>query len=233
MKQLTKLIFFVFLFMLPIVSAQYSLPYDYYGTPSFSTFFSPSQWLQNEWFKFALLFLFFFALSYYGLRIVFREKIYVEGKPTGETRFHKGTAVAVAAVISIFLASATMSYFDVLIGEKFVVYLLILGALIGIIALTLLLMSIGFSGIFWFCAVYSLLYIIYSTRTLPSEWKYAIRNVLPAWGERLMNTIGAIAIIITALMLLVLITGQKEKLEAFFGMAKEIISRKKRESAKY
>jgi len=126
------LILLLILITLPLVSA-------------YNGYFSPSQLLENEWVIFSLIFLVFFAISFFALARTMKD--------------NKGAALIVSAVVALFIAFAVSrrgffyGYVGETIGNYLLVFALLLGAIILIKAITNIVGGIGLFialGALWF-----------------------------------------------------------------------------------
>ncbi len=100
-------------------------------------YLSPSYFLENEWVRFGLIFVLFFAIVFFAVGRTFKE--------------NKGVAIAVAVAVSLFItmAIAQRGYLYSYAGEEIGSYLLIFALIIGAILVFKVMASlIGGLGLF-------------------------------------------------------------------------------------
>jgi hypothetical protein len=118
----------LFLISLPLVSAFNGFGYGY---------LSPSQFLDNEWFVFGLIFIVMFAITFFALGRTMRE--------------NRGAVAVIAIAVALFISVAVSrrTYFYGYVGETIGSWLLILAILLGtIILIKFIIGVIGGIGLF-------------------------------------------------------------------------------------
>ncbi len=124
---------------------------------------SPSDLLQNEWVRFAALFILFFAIVFIAVSKPFKE--------------NKGAAIAVAVVVSLFIsmAVAQRGWLYSYAGEEMGGYLFIIAIALGIIFLLKVMISL-LGGLGLFITLFGL-WFLFSKTYFPEILPYEIGSV--------------------------------------------------------
>lgn len=152
-KKIFPVIFIISL--ITIVSAYgWNFP-GYYG--------SPSDFLENEWVRFGLIFILFFAIVFFAVSKTFKE--------------NKGAAVAVAVAVSLFItmAVAQRGWLYSYAGDEIGEYLFIIAIILAIVFFIKVITSlIGGLGLF---ITLFLIWYLFSNTGFPDALPYEIGSI--------------------------------------------------------